>query len=241
MAPGPEDVRPEPDASRIIPDALADVMAHASHDLVGPFNRAASLTDLLIRRHKDQLGAEGERVLEFLSTCSARMEEVAAALSRYLQVASAPRGFSPVDLNECVAGAKELLAETIAGSRARIESDFLPTVSANRFQITKMFELLIENSIRFRQPDVIPHVRISAVRSDNVEDIAVTDNGIGIDPEFEEVVFQPFRRLHGTKFPGAGLGLTTAKLIADLHGSRLRVVQTGRSGVSFHFNLTASE
>jgi light-regulated signal transduction histidine kinase (bacteriophytochrome) len=237
MAPGPEVYARETAAAQALAAGMTELMACASHDLIGPLNRAASLLDLLIRRHRNQLGAEGDRVLEFLLTSAARMEVVAAGISRYIEIACAPPQFAMVDLNDSVAGALAVLRESIDESGAMVEAGSLPRVPANRVHMITLFELLIGNSIKFSRPGTKPHIRISLFRSGNVEDIAVTDNGIGIDPEYADVIFQPFRRLNGAEYAGAGLGLTTAKLIADLHGGSMRAVQTQDPGLSIQFTL----
>ncbi len=241
MALGPEGCPRETAAAQVMAASLNELMAGASHDLIGPLNRAASLLDLLIRRHRNQLGAEGDRVLEFLLISSARMEVVAAGVRQYIEIACAPPESALVNLNQSVAGALALLRESIDESGATIEADSLPAVFANRVQMITLFELLIGNSIKFSRPGAKPHVRISCLRHGNVENIAVTDNGIGIDSGYADVIFQPFRRLNGAEYAGAGLGLTTAKLIADLHGGAIRAVQTKDSGLSIHFSIPAND
>ena len=55
----------------------------------------------------------------------------------------------------------------------------------------------------------------------------VEDNGIGIDTPYREIVFLPFRRLHGKEYAGAGMGLATAKLIVGLHGGDIWIEPAG--------------
>jgi signal transduction histidine kinase len=241
MAPRPEADAREAVAARVIVAGMTELMTRASHDLIGPLNRAASLLELLIRRHSQELGPDGDHVLKFLLMSSTRLEEVASGLSRYLAIASAPPQFAIVDLNECLAAARRVLEKSITESGATIETDSLPSVSADRAQMVTIFELLIGNAIRFRRADVKPHVRISCLRGGNADEIAVTDNGIGIDPAFADVIFQPFRRLNGSEYPGPGLGLTTAKLIADLHGGSIQIVGTQDKGSSVRFTLPATD
>lgn len=215
-------------------------MACASHDLIGPFNRAATLLDLLVRRHKDQLGAEADRILEFLLASSDRMKDIAAGLNSYIDVASRPPEPAAIGLTECLNAALGRLAKSIADSGATVEAESLPDVFADRSQAELLFELLIGNSIRFARPGVAPQIRISSVHSGNAVDIAVTDNGIGMDPAYANAAFRPFRRLNGAEYPGVGLGLTIAKLITDLHGGSIRIEQPQESGASIHFTLPAA-
>lgn len=237
MAPGTEVDTRETATAKIFADSLAELMAHASHDLIGPLNRAASLLDILIRRYRNQMDAEADRVLDFLLTSSARMEEVAAGVTQYLELTRHPGEFVSVDLNESLATALARLKRAIGESGAVVEADRLPAVSANSAQMIAIFELLIANSIRFRSPDRTSHIRIWCVSAANMHDIAVADNGIGIDPQYAEAVFEPFRRLNGAQYPGPGLGLTKAKLIAELHGGAMRIEQPQDCGIRVHFTL----
>ena len=240
MAPSP-DADPRAAASaQIVLAGLADLMACASHDLIGPLNRAASLLDLLIRRHSGELGAEGDRILEFLLTSSTRMKDVTTGMNRYIEVAGTAPESTIVNLNESLDGARARLTRSIAERGAIIEADPLPRVSADAGQMVTLFELLIANSIKFSRPDSALRVRISSLRRGNAEDVAVTDNGIGIDPAYSDAVFHPFRRLNGAEYAGVGLGLTIAKLIAELHGGSIRIEQPHERGVSVHFTLPAA-
>jgi len=234
MAPKPE-VHSAETAAQVIVAAVTELLACARHDLIGPLNRSASLLALLIQRHRNQIGPDGERILDFLTTSSSRMEEVAAGAGRYIEIACEPREFASVDLSESLRAALTRLEKSTIESGATIEADPLPRISANGGQMTTMFELLIGNSIKFRRPGTAPHIRISAVRTADLYDVAVTDDGIGIDPKYADVLFHPFRRLNGAEYAGPGLGLTAAKLIASLHGGSMRIEQTPDCGVSVHF------
>ena len=161
MVQRPEISSSEEAGAQAIGAGLRELMAHAGHDLIGPLNRAASLLALLIHRHRNQLGPEGDRVLALLEASSAHMEDVAAAIDRYLEIASAPPEFAEVDLNESVAKALAVLERSIIGSGATVEVDTLPRVSANAGQMITVFELLIGNSLKFSRPRATPRVRIS--------------------------------------------------------------------------------
>lgn len=239
MTPGRDPETGEALAAEIIVDAVAELMAHASHDLVGPLNRAASLLDILIRRYRNHLDAEADRVLEFLVAASARMEQVAAGIEQYIELARNRDDLTTVDLNESLGAALDRLERAIRESGAVVQADHLPTVSGNSAQMTTVFELLIGNSIKFRSPNLKPHIRVSSSRIANLYDIEVTDNGIGIDPQYAEVVFEPFRRLNGAQYAGPGLGLTLAKLIASLHHGSMRIEPSQESGVRVHLTLPA--
>lgn len=210
-------------AAQALFSALNEFSTRAGHDLLGPLNQAGSLLALFIKRYAGQLDSEADKLLEFLHSASARMEVTVAGVRRYMEVAGKPPHFGPVDLNASLACSLATLEKAITESGAVIISDSLPVVCADAAQMSTIFEVLMGNSIKFRKPDAPPRIQISSMRMGELWGIAVTDNGIGFDPEHNENVFLPFRRLHGTAYAGTGLGLAIAKLIVEMHGGNIRI------------------
>jgi light-regulated signal transduction histidine kinase (bacteriophytochrome) len=140
-----------------------------------------------------------------------------------MEIASKRPNFESVDLNVSLASSLPLLEREIAESRAVIALGQLPIVSADSAQMVAIFEILIGNAIKFRKPGADPRIQVSLSRQGDLQSISVADNGIGINPEYGETVFLPFKRLNGARYPGAGLGLSLAKLIVEMHGGRIRI------------------
>ncbi len=145
------------------------------------------------------------------------MRGVVAGVQEYLETASGVPEISDADLNVCLATAQAKLEGAIAQNSAEIVSEPLPVIRADRRQMARVFEILLGNAIKFRRPDEPPRICISRGSADGRQLIAVADNGIGIDANYREAVFLPFRRLHGKEYPGAGLGLAIVKLIVELN------------------------
>lgn len=223
MAPRPETSRQEAVAAQALLSGLTELSSRAGHDLVGPLNQAASLLALFIKRYGSQLGPDADQLLEFLQRSSIRMDDVAAGVRKYMEIAGRPPSFEPVDLNASLACSLSILEEAISESGAVVVSDSLPTVSADAAHMVTMFEILIGNSIKFRRPDTPPRIQVLSRSIGDNNIVSVADNGIGIDPEFRETVFLPFQRLHGKEYSGAGLGLAAAKLIAEMQGGYVRI------------------
>jgi light-regulated signal transduction histidine kinase (bacteriophytochrome) len=222
------EIEPEP-----LITSLAEFSARAGHDLLGPLNQASSLLALFIKRYRNQLDSEADHLLDFLLSASERMEGAVTGVRKYMEVTGSPPAFQTVDLNASLASALARLTKPIAESRAAIESDTLPVTMADAVQMAAMFEILIGNAIKFRKPDTAPCIRISSrPAGDSLGDgfvVAIADNGIGIDPAYQDAVFLPFKRLNGREYPGPGLGLATAKLIAGLHGGSIRIESAAES------------
>jgi light-regulated signal transduction histidine kinase (bacteriophytochrome) len=100
-----------------------------------------------------------------------------------------------------------------------------------------LFQNLIINSIKYRNPDQRPVIRISARLNGPEWQFSVADNGIGIEPQYAEKVFGVFKRLHGRDNPGTGIGLAICKKIVARHGGRIWVESQLGAGATFHFTL----
>lgn len=218
MAPWPE---PDPEVaarSRVLADAFSDFSSRAGHDLVSPLNQAASLIALFVQRYKGQLDSEADVLLDFLQSSAARMQRVVAGVQEYLEIASGLPEISEADLNACLATAQSRLEAVITQNSVEIVADPLPVIRADRRQMARVFEILLGNAIKFRRPDEPLRICITGASTEGTDVIAVADNGIGIDANYREAVFLPFRRLHGKEYPGAGLGLAIVRLIVELNG-----------------------
>jgi light-regulated signal transduction histidine kinase (bacteriophytochrome) len=223
-------------AAQALLDNLTELSSRAAHDLVGPVNQAGALLALFVKRYRGRLDPEADQLLEFLESASARMEGVTAGVRRYMEIASRPPSFGPVDLDASLASALMRLGRPIAESAAVIASDPLRVITADAVHMTTIFEILIDNSIKFRRPDAPPRIQVSLKPP---AEIAITDNGIGIDPEHSEAVFLPFKRLNGRQYAGAGLGLASAKLIAGMHGGEIRIGEQTPHGTQVRFTVRA--
>jgi light-regulated signal transduction histidine kinase (bacteriophytochrome) len=213
---------------------LTELSSRATHDLVGPLHRSASLLTLFVRRYRNQLDHEADRLLELLASASTSMEGVAAGVRKYLEIAARGPSYEPVDLNASLASSMARLEKMILASGAVIMPDSLPAVSADADHMVTLFENLIGNSIKFRRRDMSPRIQVSAATTGDRGTITISDNGLGIPTEYRDAVFQPFKRLNGAEYPGAGLGLTMARLIAEMYGGGICIESPGDRESSSH-------
>jgi light-regulated signal transduction histidine kinase (bacteriophytochrome) len=246
IAPQPEMSRQDAIATQALLAGLTELSSRATHDLLGPLHRSASLLTLFVKRYRNRLDHEADHLLEFLASASTSMEGVAAGVRKYMEIAARAPSFGPVDLNVSLASSLAQLEKAISANGAVIVSDSLPTVLADAAHMVTLFETLIGNSIKFCRPDVPPRIRVSSGSEGDIRTIAIADNGIGIDRENRETVFLPFKRLHGAEYPGAGLGLAVAKLITELHGGSIRIdshvaCESSPCGTRIRFTVRAIE
>ena len=125
-----------------------------------------------------------------------------------------------------------------SGAEITISGDW-PLVTAGGDELTRLFQNLIGNAIKYRGPDVRPMISVSVQSDGAAWRFAVHDNGIGIDPAETERLFQVFQRLKGSeKYEGTGIGLAVCRKIVERHGGRIWVASEGvGKGTAFFFTL----
>jgi light-regulated signal transduction histidine kinase (bacteriophytochrome) len=117
----------------------------------------------------------------------------------------------------------------------------LPAVHGDPIQLGQLFQNLLSNAIKFRGAEA-PRVEVSAVRDGPMVRFSVSDNGIGIAPEFQERIFVIFQRLHSRdEYPGTGIGLAICKKIVERHGGTIWLDSRPGEGTTFHFTLPPAE
>ena len=129
------------------------------------------------------------------------------------------------------------MESAVSESAAAVTIDPLPTTYADPVQLLQLFQNLLSNAIKFRG-DSSPKIRVSARRDNSGVLFSVTDNGIGIAPQYQEKVFGVFQRLNRRRdFEGTGIGLAIVKKIVDRHGGRIWIESTEGNGATFSFTI----
>ncbi len=209
----------------------------ASHDLQEPLRTVASYLQLLERRYKDKLDADAGRFINFAVDGAKRMQRLIADLLAYSRLSRQETRFEPTDCEAAIQQSLANLQSAVEEGRAEVTCETLPTVPADGLQLAQLFQNLIGNAIKFRS-QTPPRIRISAERKDQEWVFAVSDNGIGIEPQYRDQIFEVFQRLHGrAEYPGTGIGLAICKRIVEQHGGRIWVESEPGKGSTFYFTL----
>ncbi|WP_411104721.1 sensor histidine kinase [Streptomyces sp. cmx-4-9] len=210
----------------------------ASHDLQEPLRKVSSFTQLLQRRYGGRLDSKADQYIDFAVDGANRMQVLINDLLAFSRVGRVHHTHQEVDLGSVLEQTLSALSIGIEESGAVITHDPLPTLVADPTQMGMLWQNLIGNAVKFRRPDRAPEIHVSAVREDALWRFIVTDNGIGIAPEYTEKVFVIFQRLH-TKdaYEGSGIGLAMCKKIVEFHGGSIHVDQEYRAGARITFTL----
>ena len=212
----------------------------ASHDLQEPLRMVAVYSQLFARKYKGQLDEQGEMIVGHCVEGAKRMEMLIHDLLEYTRAAQSPIHVSaPVSieavLDECIA----ILRASIEETNALITWGRLAEVKVEHVHLQQIFLNLISNALKYRSGEP-PRIHVDARQDGQFWLLSVKDNGIGIEPQYQNQVFGLFKRLHNVgKYPGTGLGLAICKKLVERYGGRIWVDSTLGEGSTFLFTLPA--
>ena len=129
------------------------------------------------------------------------------------------------------------LQTAITEADAVVTYDVLPIVNAAETPMTQVFQNLISNALKYRSVERPSRIHISSEQGATEHVFTVSDNGIGIDPQYAGQVFGLFKRLHGQEYSGSGIGLSICQKIVERFGGRIWVEPNEGSGAAFRFTL----
>ncbi|MDF1499645.1 MAG: ATP-binding protein [Anaerolineales bacterium] len=207
----------------------------ASHDLQEPLRSISGFLQLIERRyHQD----EGREFIDRAVGAAQRMQALIEDLLEFSRVGTRAGDLAPVPAAKCVEAALYSLHQAIEDSGAKLTiQDDLPTVLADEAQLTRLFQNLIANAIKFRS-ERPPQICVAAHKEDGPWRFEVRDNGIGIKQEYHQRIFQVFQRLHSREdYSGTGIGLAIVKKIVERHGGQVWVDSEPGKGSTFYFTL----
>lgn len=209
-----------------------------SHDLRSPLMSLTGCAQLLLQRHADQLPPQGRTLIADIQNGAREMTQLIKCLRDYARA-----GHGELRMTNCPAellldSALKSLHSDLMRSAARVTVDPLPRVTVDETLVAQLLQNLIENALKYRGTST-PCIHVSAGETPSHWVISVRDNGIGIDPQDYDRIFQAFERLrpNAAQTSGLGIGLAICKRIAERHGGRLWVESQPGLGTTFYFSL----
>jgi PAS domain S-box-containing protein len=211
----------------------------ASHDLQEPLRMVASYTELLGQRYKGKLDDKADKYIYYAVDGAKRMQRLVADLLAYSRVGSQGKPLAPVSVSAVLNSVLDVMGEPIRDAGAVIEAAALPDVLGDDGQLRQLFQNLVGNALKFRG-DAAPRIVVAATLQGEHWMFSVQDNGIGIEMQYTERIFEMFQRLHERgKYDGSGIGLSIAKRIVERHGGRIWLESRVGEGTTFFFTLRA--
>lgn len=210
----------------------------ASHDLQEPLRMVSIYSQMLRKKFGGQLGPQGDQYIGYAVEGATRMEHLVRDLLAYTRSSTVPdEPVSPVDANAALEHALANLHAAIVQTGAEIICEPLPRVRMHSVHLEQVFQNLIGNAIKYRSAEP-PRINVSAERRGPEWKFSVSDNGIGIAPQYKEQIFGIFKRLHtAAEFSGTGVGLAICQRIVERVGGRIWVESEPGRGSIFLFTV----
>jgi PAS domain S-box-containing protein len=243
---------------------LQDFAFIASHDLQEPLRKIRAFGELLETRSRGRFDQQERDYLERMIFAAERMRRMIDDLLTYSRITTRAQPFAPVDLNQVAEEVLSDLEMRILSTGGRVQLSRLPQIEADMPQMQQLMQNLIGNALKFHLPGVPPVVKVYAeefVRpgqpvffetaqqefvdgqgKEEMVRIIVEDNGIGLDMEYRERIFQPFQRLHGrSEYEGSGIGLAICRRIVERHHGEITVQSEPGHGATFIVSLPTNQ
>ena len=218
--------------------ALQQFATVAAHDLQEPLRSVAGFTEMLSQHQANQLDPQSIRCISKIRDGITRMQTLINDLLNFSRIQSKPQTIRIVDCNDLVKICVRNLDASIKASGAKVTADDLPQIMGDASQLAQLFQNLVGNSLKFATPERPCVVHISAVQIEHFWQFSVTDNGIGIAPEYSDRIFVIFQRLHNrSEYEGSGIGLAHCKKIVEMHGGEIWIESEPQQGATFHFTI----
>ena len=213
----------------------------ASHDLQEPLRMVDSYVQILAKDYKGKLDSDADRVIGYAVDGATRMQTLIDDLLAYSRVGTQGKPFEPTDFNEIAYQVVADLEAVIEDSQAVVTCDAFPTVMGDATQLIQLLRNLVSNGIKYRGEEP-PRVNIGVGQKGNEWVFSIRDNGIGINPNHYERIFQMFQRLHHrSEYPGTGIGLAICQRIVERHGGYIWVDSELGRGSTFFFTIPIVE
>jgi light-regulated signal transduction histidine kinase (bacteriophytochrome) len=240
----------------------------ASHDLQEPLRKIQTFSSLLERESDAIMNEKSKMYIDKISNSAMRMQRLIDSILQFSSIKSGQENFIPTDLNNIIEQVLSNLEILIQESETVLQVEKLPVIEAIPTQMEQLFQNLISNAIKFRQPGKAPLIKISTqfIKADelnrNAPDInynmrngsayqwkkeplvkiSIIDNGIGFDDKYSDKIFEIFQSLHTNKsYEGTGIGLAICKKIVDTHHGNIKVFSKEGEGTTFEIILPVSQ
>jgi two-component system, sensor histidine kinase and response regulator len=209
-----------------------------SHDLQQPLQSITGFVKLLLLKYEGELDEVVSDYLNRIYNSGNRMQHLIQDLLSYSKVGQQDQDMQQVDFNIVLKQVLDNLYSTIADSQATVLCGSLPLVIGYEVQLVQLIQNLISNAIKFVSPGAIPNIEISATKQGNYWLFEIRDNGIGIELQNLDKIFDIFHRTQSAKiYPGTGIGLATCKKIVENHGGQLWATSQLGVGTVFYFTV----
>ncbi len=233
-----EELRVYTSRLEIINKELQDFAFVAAHDLQEPLRKIQTFCDMAQKRCALVLDGTSKDYLDRIVNSASRMRLLLRDLLEFSRVAARLEPFKKIDFVTIVREAADVFEASVKKTGCQIEIENIPAIEADETQMLRLFQNLIGNALKFRGVET-PHIKVyGKLDRQGICEIFVKDNGIGFAPQFAELIFKPFQRLHSrSEYDGTGMGLAICRKIVERHGGSIRAESEPGKGSTFIIRL----
>jgi len=219
-------------------DELEQFAYVASHDLQEPLRMVTSFLTLLENKYTAALDDKGRQYIHFAVDGAKRMRQIILDLLEFSRVGRKEEKIEEVDMNQLLIETLNLLSKQIEEQGAQVKYQHLPVLTTYKAPLRQVFQNLIGNALKYQRADASPIIKVECKDLGQYWQIAVHDNGIGIEQEYYDKIFIIFQRLHNKEeYSGTGMGLAVTKKIIENFGGKIWVESTPGEDSIFYFTL----
>ncbi len=217
---------------------LEDFAYVASHDLQEPLRMVTGFLGQIEKKYSDIIDDKGKQYIHFATDGAKRMRQIILDLLEFSRVGKVEEKEENIDLNKVVREVIILSQKRIKETKAIIKFENLPLLLASKSALRQVFQNLISNALKYHKKDQPPVINISAEEFLTHWQLAISDNGIGIEEEYFNKIFIIFQRLHNTdEYTGTGIGLAVCKKIIENFGGKIWLASEENKGSTFYFTI----
>ncbi|MEM6321458.1 MAG: ATP-binding protein, partial [Bacteroidota bacterium] len=208
----------------------------ASHDLRAPILTIKNFVKLVQKSAHDRLTPQEIKSLQFTADSSEDMLNLVDGLMNFSTLQKGSIEKENIHLPAFVDYVLDLNRPLISEAKASIEVDIqTPYIEADRSKLLQLIQNLVQNALKFHKKDTVPNIKISGRTTKDGHLISVSDNGIGISPNYFERIFLLFKRLHNKHaYKGTGIGLALCKKVVEMHNGKIWVESEEGEGATFY-------
>ncbi|MEO9872036.1 CHASE domain-containing protein [Ekhidna sp.] len=223
----------------IINKDLSQFAYITSHDLQEPLRTVSNCAKLLKDDYGEKLDDEANYLIQTMTRATTRMSSLIHAILEYSRLGKEVDMNESINCNKLINALKRDMNMLMEENSVKVIYQNLPTIKGNKIMIKQLFLNLITNSIKYRKKDVTPIIEIDGFTHPEFHEFTIKDNGIGIEPEYRERIFEIFQRLHNSaEYTGTGIGLSSCKKIVEVHNGTIEVSSSLDMGSIFKFTIS---
>ena len=209
----------------------------SSHDMQEPLRMISNYMQLLKKRYGGKLDAQADEYIEFANKGSITLQQLLRDLLAFSRITRSELRSDAVNTKILLQDILKNIDLEIKEKNAVVLSENMLVTIGDKNLLQLVFQNLILNGIKYNT-NPQPVIKISGKQEDRTITFCVEDNGIGIKPEHQTRIFEPFNRLHTkNEYAGTGLGLSICKKVIERLGGKIWIESELGAGSKFYFSL----